>query len=271
MSHIPQVVASAAQGNEAKAAASQPSQPAEPQKLLRIHIPPSMKQYAITTTEYIAKNPQYQAVAVGAVIFNRPSDMTIQVYDSKDTRVLLVQRAAHERGFPNKWEVPGGGAEDTDPSIFHSVAREVFEEAGLKLTRFVKELPSMSFTLRKGAMNINKLSFEIAVDGNDGLNSYHPHDCKEAHGTTSTEQKLPAVEIDPKEHQAFIWATQAEVKNDTYPITTEGQRDILLAAFHHHDAMSTAMVAKATAAASEPTGVGAKVDLLHRYAHQGPL
>jgi 8-oxo-dGTP pyrophosphatase MutT (NUDIX family) len=45
-----------------------------------------------------------------------------------------------ERSFPNLWEVPGGSPELSDPTILHSVAREAFEETGLRLTKFVRQI-----------------------------------------------------------------------------------------------------------------------------------
>lgn len=49
-------------------------------------------------------------------------------------KILLIQRAAHD-SWPGRWEVPGGACDPEDPSILYSVARELWEEAGLKATR----------------------------------------------------------------------------------------------------------------------------------------
>ncbi|KAJ2252890.1 hypothetical protein GGI13_003017 [Coemansia sp. RSA 455] len=48
--------------------------------------------------------------------------------------VLLVQRAAHERSYPNEWEIPGGHV-DPGKSILESLSREIYEETGLVVTK----------------------------------------------------------------------------------------------------------------------------------------
>lgn len=89
-------------------------------------------------------------------------------------RLLLVQRAATERAFPNLWEIPGGSTETFDRSILHSVAREVFEETGLHLTRIVRQVgEGVEFQSAKQITDENglskprksylKLTFEIEV------------------------------------------------------------------------------------------------------------
>ncbi|KAJ2024598.1 hypothetical protein H4S03_009080, partial [Coemansia sp. S3946] len=48
--------------------------------------------------------------------------------------VLLVQRAAHERSYPNEWEIPGGHV-DPGESILESLSREIYEETNLVVTK----------------------------------------------------------------------------------------------------------------------------------------
>ena len=130
---------------------------------IQIRIPPSINHLAVSLTTYLHTHPSYGSVAVGACIFTSSND---EVPTGDSPRLLLVQRAAAERGFPNLWEVPGGGAEDTDPTILHSVAREVFEETGLKLTRFVCAVGDGCQFTTGGNCKWNKLTFEIEVQQN---------------------------------------------------------------------------------------------------------
>ncbi|KAK5093619.1 hypothetical protein LTR70_004570 [Exophiala xenobiotica] len=58
-------------------------------------------------------------IAVGALTFDSHS------------RILLIQRASTD-SMPHLWEIPGGGCDEDDPTILHSVARELEEEAGLR-------------------------------------------------------------------------------------------------------------------------------------------
>ena len=82
------------------------------------------------------------------------------------------------------WEIPGGSVDRSDPTILHGLAREVFEETGLKLTKFVRGVGNgIEFATgpRKRWM---KLSFDIEVEGGiDGMSplidrlSNSPHRC----------------------------------------------------------------------------------------------
>lgn len=45
--------------------------------------------------------------------------------------LLLIKRADHVLNYPGHWTFPSGGIEETDPSIYDAVIREVVEETGL--------------------------------------------------------------------------------------------------------------------------------------------
>ena len=127
---------------------------------IHIHIPPSLTRFAITPSEFLQENPTFTNLAVGACIF---APLVDRQSGTASPRLLLIQRAATERGFLNRWEVPGGSAEVGDPTLVHSVAREVFEETGLRLTRFLRAIGNgIQFTTGKNATWM-KLTFEIEV------------------------------------------------------------------------------------------------------------
>lgn len=175
-------------------------------------------------------------LAVGACIF-APNHQG-------PSRVLLVQRAATERGFPNLWEVPGGSSEFSDPTVLHSVAREVFEETGLHLTKFVTDVgKGQEFRTSPKKLWL-KLSFEIEVAE---INNLSEGDGQQAISSSSeistvkydTTESIPII-LDPTEHQKYAWVTEEELRQFTvrtgpYPLVTEDQRQTILEAFVLHD------------------------------------
>ena len=88
-----------------------------------------------------------QAVAVGAFIFadrvpepNSSCIVSVNAIATTKPRLLIVRRvfkanAIKPSPLDGKWEVPGGGVDDSDASILEAVAREVKEETGLSVTR----------------------------------------------------------------------------------------------------------------------------------------
>jgi hypothetical protein len=55
------------------------------------HYPPSLQEYAVTAEEYLDQHPEYHVLCTGVVVFE------------KTGKLLLVQRAADEKAFPNFW------------------------------------------------------------------------------------------------------------------------------------------------------------------------
>lgn len=198
-------------------------------KPISIHIPPDLQSLTVPLKQFLDGNkvrPKYHHLVVGACIF-APSTL-----DHPKPRILLVQRAATERAFPNLWEVPGGSAEYSDPSILHSVARETFEETGLRLTRFVRQIgDGITFTAR-GNKSWIKLLFEIEVA------ELHGKSVPEVAESNISEPVL--IRLDPEEHQKHAWVTEDEFKHCTvtsgpYPPTTEAQLQGILQAFALHN------------------------------------
>ncbi|KAI8627146.1 NUDIX hydrolase domain-like protein [Xylariaceae sp. FL1651] len=141
----------------------------------------------------------------------------IVVFDPED-RVLIIQRASHD-SMPDKWEVPGGGIDDEDATILHGAARELWEEAGLVAKGFqyvVTEgddiAPSQVFTNRTGTKFFRRIAFVADVENCD------------------------QVKLDPDEHQAFMWASEDEIRTGkvgdcSFTITHESMRALILEAF----------------------------------------
>ncbi|KAL9130018.1 MAG: hypothetical protein Q9217_001702 [Psora testacea] len=219
---------------------------------IQIHIPAPLHRHAIPLNSFLQAHPQYTNLAVGAFIFHPPTSSSLLSLPTEDStpvpptpRLLLVQRAASEHAFPNLWEVPGGSSDEWDPTILHSAARETFEETGLKLTRFVREIgKGVEFGSRKRRWA--KLSFEIEVQELLGCQRSHGHaigygdgvnvvqgSCGEAEdaGGALPELRDVLVRTDPKEHQDHKWASLEEVEAMVNQIVTREQFDVMMQAF----------------------------------------
>ncbi|CAF9936715.1 hypothetical protein IMSHALPRED_010872 [Imshaugia aleurites] len=217
-------------------------------KPIQIHIPPSLHHLAIPLSTFLSQNKGYAKLVVSSYIF------TSSISVNPGPHLLLVQRAASEYSFPNLWEVPGGSCEASDPTILHSLAREAFEETGLRLTRFNRQIGSgFDFVTGYGVRQKRwrKLSFEIEVaeiEANDmscgksgGVEKARAKDAVAEDGVVRVdaidqagkEGELDGVSItlDPEEHQAYAWVTEEEINEGKYAIVTAEQKDLMLEAF----------------------------------------
>ncbi|KAK3332916.1 NUDIX hydrolase domain-like protein [Cercophora scortea] len=164
--------------------------------------PNSLATLNIPPSAYISDHPHLYGLIVGAVVI-------------LNSRALLIQRAATD-GFPLAWECAGGGVDSDDATILHAVRRELREETGLTMTHVQALLDDETeFDGREGRWR--KLTFLVQVQSG-------------AHG------ELPAVILEPKEHQDFAWATEAEVKagrcdGREIRLGYEAQRAVILKGF----------------------------------------
>ncbi|KAI7781269.1 nudix domain protein [Diaporthe eres] len=168
---------------------------------------PSLADYNILIYDYLSKLnetaiPKLEGLATGAVIFSahHPAD--------QPDRVLLVQRASHD-SMPNKWEIPGGAVDDNE-TVLGGLVREVWEESGLKVRRFIFSVGSGGglaagavFQTRRGRF-IFKLTFVVEVEDS------------------------AAVALDPDEHQDYVWATEEECRAKLVDRSAEGEAPIEL-------------------------------------------
>lgn len=145
-------------------------------------IQPPIEDYEIPTKSYIAHSDGLFGIVSAAIIIHRD-------------RVLLVQRASAD-DCPNFWEVPGGGANDKE-TIVQCAVRELQEEAGLEALEVTSMIGEFEWTEQRleGQESQQRkwkiFMFLVTVDGSD-LDS--------------------KIKLDPAEHQAYLWATEAEVQ-----------------------------------------------------------
>lgn len=180
-------------------------------------ISPSVPQeYTVSIPTYLQANPTIGAVCVGAVVF-RPTSCKqgteeADALERHGPSVLLLQRAAHDfAGL--MWEVPGGACEaDKDATILHAVARELWEETGLRLTGVKRLVDYVEFPggPDKPWMVWRKITFEVEVEGDDGLTLEKGTD------KANTEGLSLGVTIDPNEHQDWGWAKESEARNGAW-------------------------------------------------------
>jgi 8-oxo-dGTP pyrophosphatase MutT (NUDIX family) len=75
---------------------------------------------------------QQKNLSSGVLMFDK---IVISSIILKISRLLLLKHTAHEIYYSNVFELPSGNVDSTDPTLAHALAREVGEEAGLKITR----------------------------------------------------------------------------------------------------------------------------------------
>ncbi|KAI4725829.1 hypothetical protein E4T49_06427 [Aureobasidium sp. EXF-10728] len=167
---------------------------------------PGMPLVDCSLGEFIAGQPQgFTHVAVAAAVFH-------------EDRLLLVQRAETD-SYPGHWELPGGSADPTDKSISESVARELFEETGLRMKRILSEiLPPATFSTGWGKRQKTwlKVSFVVEVTAEDKARAEHE---VEMHGSGQELARKdsviavepPAIKLHDKEHQKYVWISAEEV------------------------------------------------------------
>ncbi|KAL8737683.1 MAG: hypothetical protein Q9181_001443 [Wetmoreana brouardii] len=182
-------------------------------KPISIHIPHSLQHYAIPLPHFLATNPEYDRLVCSAFIFTPPLS-THTTSHQFPSCLLLLQRTAHDTHYPSKWEVPGGSAKEDDPTILHSLAREVFEETGLRLTRLLRQVgEGMKWTTEEkddATGNIKeykwlKLSFHIEV-----AEIAKPQLIVDAASFYEYLSSIP-LQLDPEEHEYSTWASEDDI------------------------------------------------------------
>lgn len=106
------------------------------------------------------------------------------------------------------WEIPGGSVESADPSLLHSVVREVWEETGL----LVKAFQNQVWDLKVGEKVVGEDGGEGVVVGKapgiaevEFLGGRGETWCKLNFVVVVGDVKEGEVVLDPEEHQDWGW------------------------------------------------------------------
>jgi 8-oxo-dGTP pyrophosphatase MutT (NUDIX family) len=167
---------------------------------------PGMPLVDCSLADFIAGQPQgFTHVAVAAAVFHQD-------------RLLLVQRAETD-SYPGHWELPGGSADPTDKSINESVARELFEETGLRMKRILTEiLPPTTFSTGWGKRQKTWLKVSFLVEVTPESMARVEHEMEKQGQSQELTRKDSVIAVDPpaiklhnKEHQKYVWISAEEV------------------------------------------------------------
>ncbi|GKT51232.1 uncharacterized protein ColSpa_11413 [Colletotrichum spaethianum] len=188
-------------------------------------------------------------LCVGAAVLSTPPSPS----PNNPPRILLVQRSAQEKALPHRWELPGGAAESVDSDSFAAAARELWEETGLRAKRFAALVGSYQWdgagagviatavpgdqawglpnggvgiveTATAGVTTARAAASEGAVAEAGLATGKDSHKVSKGRDAWRKYTYLVEVEtaadgdvqvvIDPEEHEAFVWATEEEVRAD---------------------------------------------------------
>ncbi|KAJ1323654.1 8-oxo-dGTP diphosphatase [Microdochium nivale] len=219
---------------------------------------------ATQATPQRPRPPAPHGIGVGAIVFDRsfpsPSSSSSSSSDAPQPpppRVLLVQRAPHD-SMPLKWEIPGGGSDDDDPSVLYACARELQEESGLRATRVgpLAKFPLSSSAGRRTVAAATPTATATTPGDETAMNDDGPADEEPAWGERmggtfffSRSGKLVCkfvfvvdveraddgavvvddVRLDPNEHVAHVWATEAEVRSRTVDVRANSSAGLVRA------------------------------------------
>ncbi|PHH90794.1 hypothetical protein CDD83_2643 [Cordyceps sp. RAO-2017] len=174
----------------------------------------SLAEWAVPAPAWLARNAErlrlrklaLDGIASGSLVFDPAG------------RVLMLQRADHD-SMPGRWEMPGGAVDDADPTILHGAARELWEEAGLVATRFCAVVTEGSS------------GRDLQVYPNRNRTRWF---CRFAF--LAQVESCHDVRLDPNEHQAFVWASEDDVRRQSVdrhplPVTTDAVRLLILESF----------------------------------------
>lgn len=215
---------------------------------------PSAQAFKLSPRDFLSRHfdvsnktrpPVPKFLATGAIVFDhKPVPTTLDgshPVSDHPPRVLLIQRAGHD-SMPLKWETPGGGCDDEDPSILYACARELKEEAGLDAVSVGPVVPCTSTSttrISNGGPENGQPEWGERMGGQFFLTRRGNLVCKFYFVVEVSQDCVSKVAMDPNEHAAFVWATEDEVRKKKMDgedgiqldFTTRDQYEVILEAF----------------------------------------
>lgn len=179
---------------------------------------PTLSSYALPAQTWLssnAKTDSYNNLATACAVFH-PTKTT--------PHLLILQRAAHD-SMPNKWELPGGAVDATDPTVLHGAARELHEEAGLHARHF-------THVITEGPNAAPGQVFQNSAKTKTWCRFTFGAEVERSHAGEGGVE----VRLDLNEHQDFVWATEEEVREQgnaerRFPVTHGSVQAVMLEAF----------------------------------------
>ncbi|RDW70521.1 NUDIX hydrolase [Aspergillus mulundensis] len=223
--------------------------PSQPNYTLAPHLAP----FAVPLPQFRAINDQYAHFVGGALIFSRTVPCTPENQEEREDaktllRILLLQRS-YEDSYGGQWEGPGGSIDPDDANILDGVAREVLEESGLHVSRFVelagkeewvRQRPDRADLVVKFTFIVEVHEAKPAVSTRDGEGDGNgvPADTLANGGVAPALERRweEMVSLDPAEHRDFKWVTEEEVREGEEDLTGKyksfaGMGRVILGAF----------------------------------------
>ncbi|KAJ5102419.1 hypothetical protein NUU61_004641 [Penicillium alfredii] len=163
-------------------------------------VAPHLEYFNTPLASFTAARPEFESFGVGAYIFSHDG--------ASPLRILLLQRSLTDSmgGF---WEGPGGAYEPgVDETLLDGVVREVLEETGLHVSRIVELVAVDGWThQRRNGAHICIAKYSFIVEVHEVTRS-----SPQGEPQSVTWGDIP-VRLEASEHQAFEWATEADVRH----------------------------------------------------------
>ena len=182
-----------------------------------LQVPPALRAYAQPEAQYL--NDQgaegINSVYVSGLIFATASSGSL-IHRHEDY-VLLIQEPAESGSTSGLWDVPGGPCEPNEPSIIHSCTRSIREGTGLHAISVSALFGSHTIQDERGSSTL-RLDFEVQV--------------QEAPNRPLSMSDIP-IELKTSSYSSFAWATQKQLENGEYQLTSGKLKEAISVAFAH--------------------------------------
>jgi 8-oxo-dGTP pyrophosphatase MutT (NUDIX family) len=166
-------------------------------------LPPKLAPFTASQKDFQESYDSTTRLIVGAFIFSYgrpvagPSKGNVDAKSEMpalEPRLLLLHRASAD-AYGDLWDFPGGSVEESDETIVAAVEREVLEETGLQVAEIMEYVGMHTWIQSQLGRDIKwaKFSFTVRV-------------------TERSDGKDPEIKLAEAEHQAFMWATEDEIK-----------------------------------------------------------